>query len=112
MLLMLVVLVPLLAGAAAVFVNCPPKIEPQRMGEVRRFNRLVLAILAVICLFVAAGFRASLLPTQDHAWWPIVAAFGSLAIAVPCLVIAAIVRNLLVFRSRTAAKEESASNAS
>ena len=75
-------------------------------------NRIVLVVLAVICVSVAAGFRAALLPTPDRAWWPLVATFGSLAIAVPCLVIAALVRNLLVFRSKRASKEESALNGS
>lgn len=100
----LLILLPVLGVVAWAFFRFAPNHTDRT--PVRRFNLLSL----IVALFLAAGWgvRTYLVmsPTVDSAWWPVLSVLGALVIAPVVLAAAALLRNLVLFRSDSAAPRQ------
>ncbi len=92
----LLVLVPIVGVVTWAFFRFAPR-HVERKAVVR-FNLGALAL--GLALAGAWCLRTYLVmsPTEDRAWWPLISLLGSLAIFLLALGVAAILRNLVVFR--------------
>jgi hypothetical protein len=96
MVMALLILVPVVGVVAwAFFRFSPAHAEPKR---VRLFN--VASVIVALAIAVAWTVRTYLVmsPTVDLAWWPVISVLGALVAIPVVLALAAIVRNLLIFR--------------
>ena len=65
---------------------------------VLRFNLLSLTVALLLAVAWSVRTYVVMSPTEDSAWWPVVAVLGALTIIPLVLGLAAILRNLVVFR--------------
>jgi steroid 5-alpha reductase family enzyme len=95
----LLVMVPVVAIVGWAFFRFSP---PHGDGKaVLRFN--VASLIVALVLGVAWGVRTYVVmsSTVDSPWWPIISALGALVIVPFVLGVAAVVRNVVLFRRRT-----------
>lgn len=96
MIMALLILVPVVGVTAWAFFRFSPAHAERR--RVLQFN--VVSVIVALAIAGAWTVRTYLVmsPTVDSAWWPVISVLGAL-VAIPLvLVLAAILRNLLVFR--------------
>lgn len=96
MIMALLILVPVVGVTAWAFFRFSPAHAERR--RVLQFN--VVSVIVALAIAGAWTVRTYLVmsPTVDSAWWPVISVLGAL-VAIPLvLVLAAILRNFLVFR--------------
>ena len=94
----LLLLVPIVAVVTWAFFRFAPR-HAERKAVVR-FNLGALALgLALVGAWCVRTYLV-MSATEDRAWWPLISLVGSLAIFPLALGVAAILRNLVVFRGR------------
>ena len=93
----LLILLPAVGVVGWAFFRFAP-VHPDRKA-VRRFN--LVSLTAALLLAAAWSVRTYVVmsPTVDSAWWPVISLLGALTIVSLVLGLAAILRNLVVFRS-------------
>lgn len=96
MVVALLILIPVVAVAVWAFFHfCPARAKRKH---------LLLFNVASICIALAVSaawtVRTYLVmsPTVDSAWWPVISVLGALVVIPLVLAVAALVRNILVFR--------------
>lgn len=94
----LLVLVPIVAVVTWAFFRFAPR-HVERKAVVR-FNLGALALGMALAGAWCVRTYLVMSPTEDRAWWPLISLLGSLAIFPLALGVAAILRNLVVFRGR------------
>ena len=98
MIVALLILVPLVAVVAwAFFRFSPPHGDQKAIG---RFN--IASLLVALLLAAAWSVRTYVVMslTVDSAWWPVISVLGALVIIPLVLTVAAVVRNVVLFRRR------------
>jgi hypothetical protein len=97
MVLALLILLPAVVCAAWVFFKFSPANADRK--AVVRFN--VLTIIVPLLLALAWSVRTYLLmsPTVNSAWWTVISMLGALTIVPSVLGLAAVLRNLVLFRA-------------
>lgn len=98
MIIALIILVPVVVVAGWAFVRFSPAHGDRK--AVLRFN--IASLLVALLLAVAWTIRSYVVmsPTVDSAWWPVISVLGALVIIPLVLAVAAVLRNVVVFRRR------------
>jgi len=94
--LSLVILGALCIASLWVYWRSSPTTE--RRGALLAYDVSVALIVAGLAAGLALHLRASLATGPDRAWWPVLATLGAIALVPPSLTLAALLRNLLLFR--------------
>jgi len=92
----LLLLVPIVGVVTWAFFRFAPR-HAERQAVVR-FNLGALALGLALAGAWCVRTYLVMSPTEDAAWWPLISLLGSLAIFPLALGVAAILRNLVVFR--------------
>ena len=95
----LFILLPAVAVVGWAFVRFAP-IHSDRKA-VLRFNLVSLTVAVLLAAAWSVRTYVVMSRTADSAWWPVIAVLGALAIVPVVLGVAAILRNLVVFRRGT-----------
>jgi hypothetical protein len=97
----LLVLLPLVALAVWAFLRFTPPHADR--PTVRRYNLISLGGSFMLAAAWTVRTYVVMTPTEDAAWWPIISLLGALVIVPFALAVAAVARNLIVFRRNTEA---------
>jgi len=92
----LLILLPAVGVIGWAFVRFAP-IHSDRKA-VLRFNLLSLTVALLLAVAWSVRTYVVMSPTEDSAWWPVISVLGALTIVPLVLGLAAILRNLVVFR--------------
>jgi len=100
----LLILVPVVAVVVWAFFRFSP-IHADRK-RVLLFN--VASLIVALAIAAAWTVRTYLVmsPTVDSAWWPVISVLGALVVIPLVLALAAIVRNVILFRRRAEGSEQ------
>jgi hypothetical protein len=98
MLIAYLILIPFLILSLWLFFKFTPKAINSKKVKVYNFCTLVLAVIASITYSLI--LRSSMINGSDYGWWPVLAFIFSLAISIAIIFLSAIIRNLIIFRSR------------
>jgi len=79
-----------------VYLKFPPAYANQKLVSV--YNKMVLAVCAILSLVWFLSIRANWMGTDDEKWWLPVAILGALAIEIGFLGICLLLRNFWVFK--------------
>ena len=78
MIVALVLLVPLLAGALYVYFRFSPSVEPSRLQSLKTFNVGILLGALLGCIGIGFYFKTMMSGGSDAGWWPILTVLCSL----------------------------------
>jgi len=96
MILALIVLVPIFLLSVWAFLRYSLRMEG-RTG-ILLFNLSVLVVGLLLCALLTLKVHANFAAGPDRAWWPILAALGTLVVFPVVLLAGGLLRNGLVFR--------------
>ena len=98
MVVALLILMPIASVAIWAFLRF--RLSYAERTALRRFNlaSLSIALLSAIAWCVRTYLVMS--PTVDAGWWPVISVLGAIVSFSLVLVVAAVVRNVIVFRKR------------
>lgn len=100
MILALLVLVPLVLGAGLVYFRFRPNVEEARRRDLLIFDTFVVVLILMFCGSAGMYFRVTTGQSVDRAWRPILTMLSCLLVTFSVLLIAALVRNLNLFRTK------------
>ncbi len=78
------------------YIKFPPEFAKPQLVSV--YNKMVLAVCALLCLVTFFNIRASWMGTENEQWWLPVAVIAALGIEIAVLTICFVMRNFWVFK--------------
>ena len=96
MILALIILVPLIIITLRIYFKSTPKHIDKRTSTI--YNSVIFTISLIACLIVCLYTYFTTGQSIDRAWWPILAALGSLSVFPIVLIIGGLFRNFIIFR--------------
>ena len=98
MVVALLIFVPIAGVVIWAFLRFGPSYAERKL--LRRFNLAAFSIALLLAIAWCVRTYLVMSPTVDAAWWPAISVLGAIVIFPLVLVAAAVVRNVIVFRSR------------
>jgi hypothetical protein len=99
MIVALIVLIPLLAGALYIYLKFPPPNDPARPQNLRWFNCGLFLAAILGCAGIGFYFKTAMSGSSDAGWWPMLTVLCSLLFSTAVLLVGGVVRSL-VFKKR------------
>ncbi|OGX38096.1 MAG: hypothetical protein A3C36_02675 [Omnitrophica WOR_2 bacterium RIFCSPHIGHO2_02_FULL_52_10] len=99
MIVALIVLIPLLV-AGLFFYVCSRPTNPTQKTTLMIFDGVVVLIITIVDFGISMYFKTTTGQSVDSAWWPILAALSCLFLTTIVLLMAALLRNMVIFKKR------------
>jgi len=95
----LIVLIPLLVAGLFFYVRSRPSNSTQKT-KLLIYDGVVILIIAIVDFGVSMRIKTTIGQSVDSAWWPILAALSCLFLTAVALFMAALLRNMVIFKKR------------